>query len=127
MTNPPIRLVYIEDDDSLRAIVPRLLQRAGRFDVRSASNAAEAFGLLVQADWNADVILLDYHMPEKNGLELLREVSKVCDAPAIFFTADHGLDERLGSERASVLGIITKPFDAGALSDQIVRLLRKPF
>ena len=86
--SPPIRLLYIDDDQGLGRLVERTLSRHG-FHVRHAPSGDE--GLKHLATERFDVIALDHFMPGKEGLEVLAEIHKLIDPPPVIYVT--GADE----------------------------------
>jgi len=64
-------VLVIDDSDEIRELTRQILESFG-YDVRQASNGVQ--GLAVYKAAPADVVLLDMFMPEKDGLETLREL-----------------------------------------------------
>ncbi len=64
-------ILVIEDDESVRCLVRRILERSGHC-VREAENGA--VGLKQYRAARADLVMLDMYMPEMDGLETLREL-----------------------------------------------------
>jgi len=95
-------------------MLERILSKAGYQEVTSTTNSAEALAL--QTRIKPDLILLDLHMREKDGFQVLEEiVSHNGDAehvPVIMITADDSADTK---RRALALGakdFVGKPFDS---------------
>ncbi len=88
--SPKLRkLLLIDDDERQEHLLQLLLAKFRRehFDLEYASSY-EA-GLKKLASGNYAVCLLDYHLGERNGLELLREARIAgCDTPVFILTAD---------------------------------------
>ena len=83
MDFPKKRILCVDDDSSVCDLVSYLLRG---FEVISASNKREAIGKA--SAHNFDLILLDYHLPDGNGLELclfIRQFDK--ETPILFITA----------------------------------------
>jgi DNA-binding response OmpR family regulator len=109
------RILVVEDDADLRALVVRRLQHAGH-RVQGAEDGAEAKGLV--ADKGApDVVVLDVNMPDIDGFELLgilREQTGQSDLPAVFLSGRSQLDD-IATGRALGAVYLTKPFIGNAL------------
>src|SRR5688500_16044186 len=82
------KILYVEDDDDIRAILTQALTSEG-FDVNAVSSAEDALRDLSAGSF--DVMLTDYRLPGENAAWLLRE----CDArgflsrmPVIVFSAE---------------------------------------
>lgn len=65
---PALRLLVVDDDHDLRLVMSKAMQRAG-FQVTSAADGSEA--LAAVGDEEPDLVLLDLHLPDIGGLELI--------------------------------------------------------
>lgn len=78
----PVDLLYVNDDDQLRELVPtRLRDESDRLRIVTAGSAAEGERLLGARP--IDCVLCDHHMPETTGVEFLRRVRE--DRPELPF------------------------------------------
>ena len=117
------RILHVEDDEDILMIARLALADLGGFEVLQCMSGPEA--VEKGAAFAPDLLLLDFMMPEMNGLQTLqalRAQAPLADVPAIFMTAKQievGHAEFAG---LGVLGKITKPFDPVALSNDIARL-----
>lgn len=117
------RILHVEDDEDILMIARLALADLGGFEVMQCSSGAQA--LDEAAKFSPDLFLLDYMMPEMNGmqtLKALRQQPAFAHTPAIFMTAkamDLVEAEFVGM---GVVGRITKPFDPVSLSADIRRL-----
>lgn len=119
----PLRVLLAEDDPDIQRVA-RLALRRANFDVAVVHNGVEALAWI--GTHGADVILLDWVMPELDGLETctrLKADPATRDIPVIFMTAkSQETDIRRGLELGAT-GYITKPFDALLLGAQVRALL----
>ena len=67
-----MRALIIDDSKAMRSILSRMLQGLG-FEVLEASNGREGLQRL-QSSGNVDLALVDWNMPEMNGLDFIRSV-----------------------------------------------------
>jgi CheY-like chemotaxis protein len=67
------RILVVDDTDAIRELTARLLRRDGH-DVREAADGPQALATL--EEWPADLLVLDYCMPEMNGLEVLERIRR---------------------------------------------------
>jgi two-component system, chemotaxis family, chemotaxis protein CheY len=67
-----VKALVIDDSKAMRSILSRMLQGLG-FEVLEASNGREGIERL-QANGSVDLALVDWNMPEMNGLEFIRTV-----------------------------------------------------
>jgi two-component sensor histidine kinase len=77
-----IHLLYIDDDADLARLVARGMKRRG-FVVEHAADGAS--GLARIREGGIDVVALDQHMPELDGLETLAAILKIANAPPVVF------------------------------------------
>ena len=110
-------VAVIEDDESYRAAVERLLKSAG-LSVQSFATA-EAF-LNSGQQHETGCLISDIRMPGMSGLELQSKLnSDHCLIPTIFITA-HGDEEmRLQAMRGGAVKFLMKPFDGETLLDAV--------
>jgi CheY-like chemotaxis protein len=119
------RVVLVAEDNDLNfELLSAVLERDGH-RVRWARNGPEAV-TAVAAD-PPDLLILDLHLPELSGLDVLRRVRAdpvTREVPVLVLTADAmaGTREEALGEGAS--DIVTKPFELNSLRSTIARLLR---
>lgn len=65
--------LIVDDDEFARMMIFRVLRRLGIHRIRQASTGFEGLGKL-RYPHHADVVILDFHMPLMNGLEVLRKI-----------------------------------------------------
>lgn len=82
MTTPAVRVLYIDDDAGLRRLVQRDLQRHG-YEVETAPDGRTGVARVVQG--GIDVVALDQHMPEQDGLKTLADIRALPDSPPVVF------------------------------------------
>ncbi len=118
---PATRLVMLVDDDAAVRRVTREMLRDVGCEVIEASGAEEALALL---DGNGDrpgLLLIDYAMPECNGIDLARAVrARGVTVPVLLAT---GYAEAAGmADGGDVDGVLAKPFSIATLRDALRRL-----
>lgn len=117
------RILYVEDEPDLRAIVQVALETLGGFEVKVCSCAETA--LREAAEFEPDALLLDVMMPGMDGPSLLHALHGVLDMdqlPVIFVTAKAQPTEIAHFRSMGARGVITKPFDPMTLSDEVKAL-----
>ena len=118
----PLRILYIEDDASIRTVTTMSLRTIGGFHVTDFSNGPDA--LLFAKESIPDLILLDVMMPEMDGpttLKHLRTLEGFSEIPAVFFTAKNpSTHDDLLKDHTGVTQVISKPFDPILLPQQIL-------
>src|SRR5918999_449813 len=114
-----IRVMVVDDDAVLRRLITDQTALMG-FDSTAAASGEEALEALSKSDF--DVVLLDIRMPGLSGLDALREIRRMEDAPeVIMLTADTSLGTGLEAMRLGAYDYLTKP----ATLDEMEAVIRK--
>ncbi len=114
------RLLYVEDDPGIQAIVKLTLEEIGRFTVLCCSSGREALASAVA--FRPDLMLLDVIMPELDGPATaaeLRSIPQLAATPVIFMTARNEPGELARLREKGAIAVISKPFDPITLCDEI--------
>ena len=118
-----MKLLFAEDDRDLSLAVKTLLERSG-FLVNAVYDGAEAVDYAMAEPY--DGIILDWMMPEKDGVEALREMrGKGIRTPCMLLTARDDVKDRVTGLDAGADDYLPKPFDAGELLARIRAMLRR--
>jgi two-component system OmpR family response regulator len=113
---PLKRILLVDDDPDIRALVSAALGGMAGYAVQSCSSAREA--LAVVCAFAPDLILLDFMMPETDGLSALhalRGLEGTVATPVIFMTASAQPQDLARYDGMGCLGVIRKPFNPIAL------------
>lgn len=119
------KLLLVEDDNDVREPLAEQLAK-NQFHVTTAKTVAEA-AAKTKVPGGFDIILLDWELPDGEGLELLRQWrNQGLNTTVIFLTARTDvIDKVLGLELGAD-DYMTKPFDLKELVARIRRRLRQP-
>ena len=118
-----MRLLMIEDDASLAAVLFRALVDEG-YSVDVAARAVDGRHLLQSSEY--DLVVLDLGLPDGDGLALCREArAHGVVAPILVLTARDGLLNKVEGLDAGADDYLTKPFDFPELAARIRALLRR--
>lgn len=114
-----IRMLVVEDDYETASSVQRLLSRRFRARVDTAGDGAEAKEKLDEAPF--DLVILDYLLPDMNGIELLEEIGARVDHPPVIMVTGRG-GEEVASEafRLRAAGYVLKNSRLPAILPEIV-------
>jgi len=121
------RILIIEDDDQLRAMVRTMLEAAGYNDIEEAANGNIGIKLFRKRPF--DLVLTDIVMPDKEGIETITELTR--DYPGIKIIAMSGggkIGPQSYLEMAKYLGAsrtVEKPFTYSDLIDIVQELLNE--
>jgi DNA-binding NtrC family response regulator len=106
--NRDLRLLVVDDEEVIRDVLQALLEREG-YEVTTAADAREALSHF-DAD-RFDVVLLDLMLPDRPGIEVLREIKqRDPDAVVVIVTAYSSIEGAIHAMRDGAFHYIPKPF-----------------
>ena len=121
------RILIIDDDHHILLMIKKMLERAG-FEVDLASNGVE--GLQLFQKIHADLVITDIIMPEKEGLETIREMKKLRpDLKIIAMSGGGKISADNYLETAKIFGasiVLEKPFSQKTMILAVSDLLGLP-
>jgi FixJ family two-component response regulator len=110
-------VAVVEDDESYRAALQRLLKSAG-FQVRSFASAEDFLNSGQQHE--TACLIADIRMPGMSGLDLQAKLNADhCPIPIIFITAHGDEQMRLQAMRGGAVKFLGKPFDCAILIESV--------
>src|ERR1700745_2259427 len=118
------RSLLVHDDDAIRGSVRKVLEPYG-YVVTGASSGKEALEKLLES--KPDLILLDYVLPDMDGLillELIRARLGDSHTPIICLTGKTDIPTKTKALETGAIDYITKPFDVRELAARVGTQLR---
>lgn len=115
-----MRALIVDDSRPIRRIESDILQEIG-FETAAACNGKEALDSL-QTGPLPDVVLVDWNMPEMDGLEFitaLRRDARYAGVVAVMVTTETETDQMLRALSAGADEYLMKPFQKDALIDKL--------
>ena len=115
-----MRILIAEDDSTSRAALAGVLKKSG-YEVEEAVNGAEAWNVLRQPE-APSLAILDWIMPEMNGLEVLLRVRAVqtdCPPYLIMLSTKVEKADIIAALEAGANDYLAKPFDIGELRTRV--------
>lgn len=115
-----MRALVVDDSRPIRRIESEILRELG-FDTYDASNGREALERL-QAGDVPDVVLVDWNMPEMDGLEFIKAVRKdarYSGLVVLMVTTETETDQMLRALSAGADEYLMKPFQKDGLIDKL--------
>jgi len=118
-----MKILLVDDETELRDPLSRILLQEG-YQVDLADNGAAGMELALENDY--DLLILDWMLPHKSGLEICRAVrSHLVTTPVLFLTAKDTIDDRVDGLDAGADDYLVKPFELRELLARVRALLRR--
>ena len=118
----PTKILVVDDEPWVVQAVRSYLEEA-HFDVLSAYNGAEA---LAQFDRHGpDLIILDWMLPELDGISVAKRIRETSNVPIIMLTAKVEEDDRIVGLETGADDYVVKPFSARELEARVRAVLRR--
>jgi two-component system, chemotaxis family, protein-glutamate methylesterase/glutaminase len=128
MTLPRIKVLVVEDSAVVQLLLVQLLKRDPQFDVIGTANNGEE-ALTFVAHIKPDVILMDVHMPQMDGIEATRRIMETEPVPIVVASASLRSDEvslTFRALEAGALAFVDKSARAGSPEfDESVKRLKQ--
>jgi two-component system chemotaxis response regulator CheY len=118
------KILFVDDSESIREIVNFTLANEG-YEVLLSDNGKNALKCLNGQDIN--LIITDLHMPEMNGIELIKEIRQMPDymrTPILFLTTESQTEKKMEAKDAGATGWIVKPFAPAKLIAAISKVIK---
>ncbi|MCK5068174.1 MAG: response regulator [Bacteroidales bacterium] len=118
------RILIIDDDHHILLMIKKMLERAG-FEIELASNGNEGLELFKRIQ--ADLVITDIIMPEKEGLETIREMKRLrSDLKIIAMSGGGKISADNYLNTAKIFGaskVLEKPFSQKTMISTVTDLL----
>jgi len=116
------KVLVADDSSTMRAIISRALNTIGVVDVVEVADGREAMKAFDSSSF--DLVLTDWSMPNKTGIEVLREIRRTDAAiPVVMITSEGDRHRVLEAIEAGVSDYLLKPFTADDLKSKLESLL----
>jgi len=124
-----LRVLLVDDNQHMRAIVSTILKGVGIREVREARDGAE--GLQALREWPADIAIVDFRMDPIDGVEFTRMVRNSSDSknpylPIIMMTGFADRPRVCEARDAGVTELVVKPVTARSVIDRITAVVFHP-
>ena len=117
-----MKVLVVDDSAIMRKVITQILEMLGHDSV-PASNGLDAFEKLKEHE-DVRLILLDWNMPEMNGIEFLREIKVrpvLSEIPVIMLTTESERRKMIEAIEAGAKHYLTKPFQPETLATKILQ------
>jgi two-component system chemotaxis response regulator CheY len=113
--------MVIDDSRAMRMILSRALQGFG-YQVAQAANGKDALAQIHQGGSDVALFLVDWNMPEMNGLDFvknLRAESRFNSIPIVMVTTETEVDQMTAALEAGANEYVIKPFTNETIEDKL--------
>jgi len=112
------RVLVADDSSTMRKIIVRSLLAVGVEDTTEAADGSEAVNMFKPGSF--DMVLTDWNMPGKTGLEVVQEIRKQdANIPIIMVTTEAEKERVVQAIQAGVSDYLVKPFNADTLREKL--------
>ncbi len=121
-----MKILAIDDSNTIRLLMVKMLRELGYSDLTIAASAEEAIPLAANNQY--DLILSDWNLPKMSGLDFvkyLKSYPKTQKTPIIMVTTIHDRSAILKALKAGVQGYILKPIGKEILSAKLHEIEEK--
>lgn len=126
---PDARFLVVDDEEAARDTMARILRAAGYHDITMTGDPREAAGMV--AEQEPDLVLLDFHMPEMSGVEVLHALRSGAPPksllPVLVLTGDSSREARRDALAAGATDFVTKPLEVDEVLLRIRNLVEMRF
>ncbi len=119
---PRARILVVEDESRLRALLRLFLERAG-YEVREAEDGRT--GLDAFDEHGADLLIVDLMLPRLQGEALIRAIREDSQVPILITSAKRSDVERIAGLRLGADDYLAKPYNVHELVERVNAILRR--
>jgi two-component system, response regulator, stage 0 sporulation protein F len=109
-------ILVADDDDDVRRTIAQALETLA-YDVAEAPDGDSAMAIF--REQSPELVILDYRMPGKNGVEVAEEMRRVRPDIPIIMASGFAEEAELGQRVGKTIPVLHKPFRLGELADLI--------
>jgi DNA-binding NtrC family response regulator len=117
------RVFLLDDDDLIVSMLSRALKKAG-YEVQTSTDSMGAIERIKA--FNPEVVLLDIRMPERSGMDVLREIQENrIETQIVMLTADDTAETAVKAMKLGAADYLTKPFNTDEVKIVINNVIEK--
>ncbi|TIL87079.1 MAG: response regulator [Mesorhizobium sp.] len=117
------KLLIVEDDESVRTLAARALERAGHM-IDIAADGAQGLALIRAARGGYDLVVSDIRMPEMDGIQMAKAAASLFPAMKILLMTGYA-DQRERAEELNgvIVDVLQKPFTLAEIRARVEQAL----
>jgi CheY-like chemotaxis protein len=120
-----MKFLIVDDSPAMQTIIRRSLEKAGYKDndFRTAANGVIALDII--REWEPDLVISDWYMPEMDGIELIRALSReMLNIKVGLITTETSEQKNQEAITAGALFVVHKPFEVVELQNAILPIVQ---
>jgi DNA-binding NtrC family response regulator len=118
----PVGVLIVDDESLIRWSLAEMLSAHGYFVVEAGSGR-EALALLRDPCYQVDVVMLDYRLPDLNGLQVLAAIRAASPRSRVVMMTAYGTPEIAAeATRLGAVCVVDKPIEMGDVADLVHRV-----
>ncbi|MER8483620.1 response regulator [Mesorhizobium sp. M1322] len=117
------KLLIVEDEESVRTLAARALERAGHM-IDIAADGAQGLALIRAARGGYDLVVSDIRMPEMDGIQMAKAAASLFPAVKILLMTGYA-DQRERAEELNgvIVDVVQKPFTLAEIRARVEKAL----
>jgi len=115
------KALVVDDSRAIRMVLARTLRDLG-YEVREAANGREALEVIAVEKHAVTLVLVDWNMPDINGLDLLkrlRQIPEQCSPIVVMVTSETDVEKMTTALEAGANEYVMKPFTKDILIEKL--------
>jgi two-component system chemotaxis response regulator CheY len=114
------KVLVVDDSGTMRKIITRALNAVGLMEIVEAADGNEGLRAFQQTQFK--LVLTDWNMPNKSGVELTSDIRATGSTVPIFMVTTEGEKDRvLQAIKAGITDYLIKPFSTEVLRDKLTK------
>ena len=126
MSNMKKTILIVDDSESIRELVGKILQNAG-YQVYKGINGRDALDNMIDIKEPISLFITDLFMPVMDGFGFINEIrgdDKYQFTPILMLTTESNMEMKLEAKKEGVTGWMVKPFEEEKLLKIVNKLIR---
>jgi two-component system chemotaxis response regulator CheY len=121
-----MKILLVDDSKAIHSLVSEMLSEFNQIDFQHAYNGQEAVDIVSSDKFDADLILLDWEMPELNGIDALPLLRKRrIELPIMMMTSKNSMSDVSDALDKGATEYMMKPFTKDILIGKITEIMGK--
>jgi len=117
------KVFLLDDEDLIVSVLSKALKEEG-YDIYAQTEPVDVLNKI--KSWDPDVVLLDIRMPDRNGIEILKEIKgSEIDTQVVMLTADDSAETAVTAMKLGAADYLTKPFNTDEVKIVIRNIIEK--